>query len=297
MARIKFLLLAILTIPLINRLLLMVVKLFRNSIPTRYLARIPVVDRVPVRYPELDEFVLLADGRDSIATQIYWRGINAFEPDEIAVYRALLPQVTTVLDIGSNIGMYALLAGSYSHIKQIFAFEPVPTIAKTLRSNVEANDYRNIHVHEIALTDFDGDVTLHIPVQPTYPLGSSTNVRFRKNTQPISVRAMTLDTFVAVHKIEKVEFMKVDTESTEPAVLRGAKQVVANHRPLIMCEVLRDRPRQEMTEFFAGKDYQVYRIENGGLSQIEHIEIDMNATNFLFVPIEKQSQLPQHLLS
>lgn len=296
MSQPKYFLMKVLTIPIINYVLRLFLYPVKSLIPTKYLTRIPIIGKVSVKYNNIDELILITDGRDSIATQIYWRGAYAFESDEIKVYMSFLENMHTLLDIGANTGIYSLIAAKHPTPQEIYAFEPMPTIAEGLRENVVANNLNNIHIHEIALTDSNGEIELHIPIQPTLPTGSSTNASFRKNTQAISVQAMTLDSFIANNQIEKVDFMKIDTESTEPAVLRGGKELIERDRPIIMCEVLLKRVVSEIEQVFDGQDYQVYRIESSGIRKIEHIEVDLNATNYLFVPIEKISLIPSHIM-
>lgn len=296
MAQLKSFLLIFLSLPMINTIVRFVLNPIKGAIPTRYLVRIPIVGKVPVQYPNLEQFVMVADGRDSISSSIYWQGIESYEIDETKVYLAMLNQAQVVFDIGANVGLYSLLAASHSKPQHIYTFEPMPTIANVLRRNMLANQFDQVSIHEIALTDSNGEITFHIPIQPTYPMGSSTNENFRANTKAITVQAMTLDTFVEQHNIDKIDLMKVDTESTEPAVLRGATHVINRDHPFIVCEILLEEPRQAISDFFADKDYHVYRIEHGGMRHLEHIEIDEDATNFLFVPSEKHAQMPSHLL-
>jgi hypothetical protein len=52
------------------------------------------------------------------------------------------------------------------------------------------------------------------------------------------VSVVTLDAFCAANGIEAVDLVKIDTETTEPAVLRGMAGMLARDRPSIVCEVL-----------------------------------------------------------
>jgi FkbM family methyltransferase len=296
MKSLKFLILTMLSIPILNTLLRLFIHPIKGILPIKKLMRIPVVGQVLVKYADLNAFVMVADGKDTIASRIYWMGTDGFQASETNVYRALLNDANTILDIGANTGLYTLIAGVHSRPTKIYSFEPMPIIATMLLHNVNANHLNHAQVFEIALSDIDGDITLYVPVQPTLPVASSTAEDFRQNTKPITVQAMRLDSFVAEHQIEKVDLMKIDTESTEPAVLRGGSELIKRDRPLIMCEILSDKPAQMIAEFFEKKDYQIYRIEDAGIRHLDHIKTQRDATNFFFIPSEKQHLVPQHLI-
>lgn len=296
MSQFKVGLLKILSFPILNSFLRLVLYPIRSLIPTEQLVRIPVVGLVSVQYPDLDEFVMLGDGRDSLASRIYWQGTNSFESSETTVYRALLSSVDTIFDIGGNTGLYALIAGSHTHPQLVYTFEPMPDIAETLRRNVVTNQFEKIKVFEMALTDRDGEISLYVPIQSTLPMGSSTDASFRRNTQEIKVKAVMLDTFVNDYQVEKIDFMKIDTESTEPAVLRGGEQTIVRDRPIIMCEILKAQPAAKITQFFDGKNYKIYGIQDTGIQLLQTISVSPDVTNFLFVPEEKQLKQLQALM-
>ena len=296
MAQLKSLLLVILSFPMINVIVRFVVIPIKWAIPTNYLVRIPVVGKISVQYPNLEKFVMIADGRDTISSRIYWQGVEGYEKGEITVYLALLSQAQIVFDIGANVGLYSLIAACHPKPQHIYTFEPMPAVANVLHQNILVNQINNVSVHEIAVTDLNGEITFHIPIQPTYPVGSSINEDFRANSRAIIVQAVTLDTFVEQHNVGKVDLLKIDTESTEPDVLRGATHIINRDRPLIMCEILRKEPQQAITDFVVHLDYLVFRIEQNGVRQLENIEIQPDATNFLLIPSEKREQVPSKLI-
>lgn len=296
MKQLKLLTLQILSIPLFNALLRLLIQPFKGLFPIEQLVRIPVVGQIPTQYDGLDEFVMVTDGKDSLASRIYWQGTTSFEASETNVYMALLQNAQTILDIGANTGLYSLIAGVHHPPKNIYCFEPMPVIADTLRRNINANHFDHVQVFEMAITDSDGEITLYVPIQGTLPMGSSTSGDFRNNTKPISVIAKTLDTLVSEEQINQVDLMKIDTESTESAVLRGGADLINRDRPLIMCEILTDTFAKSIAEFFDAKDYQIYRIEDDGIRHLEHIKTLPDATNFLFAPSEKLNLVPQHLI-
>src|SRR5437867_4670203 len=57
--------------------------------------------------------------------------------------------VATILDVGANVGQFALAATAHFPDAVIHSFEPVPDVADTLRRNTEGA--RAITVHRVAL--------------------------------------------------------------------------------------------------------------------------------------------------
>lgn len=286
----------ILTRSWLNIALRFLLRLSGIRLSERYLARFPVVGLVRVQYPGVNAFVMRSDGRDSIVTRLYWQGPESFEAAETRIYRSFLDFVDTVLDVGANTGLYALIAAAHSRPGRIYAFEPVPQIAAQLRKNAAANGFQNIIPVEAALTDFDGEITMHVPVQPTLALGSSASAVFRPRTRAVRVKAMRLDTFAIEHGLPSVDLIKLDTESTEPDVLHGAEALISRDRPLIICEILIQRALEQIKIFFTGREYRFFRIHADGLHPLSEVELNAEATNFLFVPVEKMCLVASDLI-
>lgn len=84
-----------------------------------------------------------------------------------------------------------------------------------------------------------------------------------------------------------VDLIKLDTESTEPAALRGLESTIGRHRPAVVCEVLRDRTEPELEAFFFGQvDYDAYWLTPDGPQGRSRIvgDPEFRYVNYLFVP-------------
>src|SRR5258708_22515293 len=65
----------------------------------------------------------------------------------------------TVLDVGANVGQFAVSSTKLWSDCHVESFEPVPDCAETLRSNCRG---LSVNVHEVAVGDRDGEVQIHI---------------------------------------------------------------------------------------------------------------------------------------
>ena len=111
-----------------------------------------------------------SDGRDSIASSLFWHGLDGFEPETIRPFFGLAAASRTVLDIGANSGVYSLVAALANPDATVVAFEPVTLIADFLRRNVELNRLENVRVEQVALGDSEGEIEFYVPAANTLPL-------------------------------------------------------------------------------------------------------------------------------
>jgi protein-L-isoaspartate O-methyltransferase len=83
---------------------------------------------------------------------------NGFEPEMVRLFRTLVRNSDTVLDIGANIGCTALLFSDLS--KKVHAFEPSKTTFSFLEKNIARSRKKNIFLENIGLGVESGESTL-----------------------------------------------------------------------------------------------------------------------------------------
>jgi FkbM family methyltransferase len=128
----------------------------------------------------------------------------------------------TVIDAGANVGSWAVafrqhMAGN----GRLYAFEPQPQAAARIR---ELN-IGDCEVVEVALAEHSGRTAFYTSDQ-TDTMASlyerrDTYVKDRKYRRT-EVDVISLDDFVELHKIDSIDFMKMDLEGGELAALKGA---------------------------------------------------------------------------
>lgn len=291
LSSVRSLLFEILKMQPVSRIAMVLGRILKPAVREALLTRIPVTGEVPVEVRNDVQFVLSTDGRDSIASAIYWNGADAFESHETTIFLSLAREARVVLDVGANTGYYSLLAATANPRAHVYSFEPVPAIYGQLERNVVVNRCQNITPVHAAVADTDGITELYVPRQLTNPLGASMASGFRQNTIAVRVDSLQIDTYTTAMGIGQVDVMKIDTESTEPAVLTGGQSTVSSDRPLIMCEVLRGRSESDLMAFFEGRSYRYFNIDGPSLVEKTVIEGDNARPNYLFVPVEKTNLL------
>jgi FkbM family methyltransferase len=267
-----------------NFFLRRLVKQFSSITPQNIIKRIPVAGLICLRLPNSKKLYLKTDGNDPIASSLYWGGIDAYESSTIQLFIKLLKYTDTVFDIGAFTGIYALIAAIDNPHRKVYAFEPVPMILDYLKENVRINKLHNLQTNSSAMTNYDGDITLYIPAG-AIPTSASTLQGFRNASKAISVQALTIDSFVAMNNISRVDLIKIDTEATEYMVLEGAKNTMKRDEPIIICEVLKGRTERFLHSVLDNSGYKYFWISSEGLIEKEQIEGDetYKNRNYLFI--------------
>lgn len=243
---------------------------------------------------------LYADGNDSIANRLFWTRTFDFELDTVSVFLALLPLTSTVVDVGANTGIYAILAGltpeESGTLREVYAFEPVPQIYGALRRNLALNHLSHVRAECSAVGDVDGETTLYIPADVMYPTGASTLKGLRHAVEEINVVCRRLDTYFSEIS-STVDLIKIDTEATEPAVLKGAQQLLERDKPFIICEVLPGRTEAALESLLHPLGYRYFWITDDGIEPRTRILGDRTEQhlNYLFAHPDRMREIVQRL--
>jgi len=128
-----------------------------------------------------------------------------------------------VVDIGANIGYYALLeAKLVGDTGFVYAIEPVPDTFNMLTRNIEANHYRNMSALNLACGDRSGQVEMyachdHCNLSSMKPLPGMA-------ASKITVEQVTIDDF----RIDKPRprLIRMDVEGYECQVIQGMKKTL-----------------------------------------------------------------------
>lgn len=97
--------------------------------------------------------------------------------------------------------------------------------------------------------------------------------------ESFDVPTETLDHYVTSQGVQKVDLLKLDTEASEHLVLAVAQQVLHEHRPIILCEVLPGKVEQELEAIFRQHGYLMFRAEANRLVLVERLSHSPATTN------------------
>ncbi|MCW4029813.1 MAG: FkbM family methyltransferase [Candidatus Bathyarchaeota archaeon] len=161
---------------------------------------------------------------------------------QISVFLRGVKEGDIVFDVGANIGEFTILL---SHVVgpngKVHAFEPVPQTFEKLSQNVAKSPIKKqVVLNEIALSDHLGNAKIYMPISETTEasLTGHTYACWRsQSVQSFDCRLQTLDNYVEVNHIERVDFVKMDVEGAEMLVLQGMEKLLQGPSPpMLMLE-------------------------------------------------------------
>jgi FkbM family methyltransferase len=171
-----------------------------------------------------------------------WKGVEKlifvfrenYEAELAFLERALSPG-NTFVDVGANLGIYALVASRIvGPSGRVIAFEPSQQSFFLLKENVALNSFTNVQIYRVAVSDRTGKAFLYHGADPgENSLGKDP----RLGSEGEEVETQSLDNALGQASVERVDLIKMDVEGAEELVVRGANKIVASHKPAIIFEV------------------------------------------------------------
>lgn len=155
--------------------------------------------------------------------------------DAFDMQKSLLKQTQgciTIFDIGAYNGETALKYNDHFPKSNIYAFEPFPNSYADLVSNTD--QYQNIYAINKGVADKEGISSFNSnKFAPTNSLldthedGASVwGTDLLDTVRTINVELTTVDSFVEINNIEKIDILKMDVQGAEYLVLEGAKKSI-----------------------------------------------------------------------
>ena len=188
-------------------------------------------------------------------------GLRGYEPESTSVALALTEGVAGrrwFYDVGANVGLFSWLVRVACPDLGVVAFEPTPDLAATARTVLGDNRLGG-EVEELALGSSAGAARLYL--SNTSDASNSLNQDFRRVERYVEVELSTLDAYVeSTDRIPAL--VKIDTESTEPDVVRGGLRTLTEHRPWIICEVLGRGGGPQLTSLLEPLGYTFHPIDD-----------------------------------
>lgn len=168
----------------------------------------------------------------------------------------------TVWDVGANMGVFSLAAAARCQEGAVLSFEPDPDIIGLLRSSLRLpeNAALNVRAFELSISDEDGVGILNINSRSRAMnnlSGKSLWSGVRSSEYLLPTPMLKLDTVLRSARVPEPDFVKVDVEGSELAVLRGAVEIIKRVRPVWLIEVASENA-PEAKQIFDANDYAVF---------------------------------------
>ncbi|MEA5532940.1 FkbM family methyltransferase [Crocosphaera sp. XPORK-15E] len=127
-------------------------------------------------------------------------------------------KIGSFVDVGANVGDWTSILLKYSDSpKKGILYEPSPTVFMTLKQKL--SNHQGLSFRQVAVGEDEGRATLHENPKST---NVSSLISPRGSTEQTEVDIVSLDKDLLNFNIEKIDFLKIDTEGYDFQVLKGA---------------------------------------------------------------------------
>ena len=207
---------------------------------------------------------LVKDAFPSIWLQWHFMKRPKSAERELSYLEKVIPNDAVTVDVGANCGLYTRKLARLSR-------QPSGQMARLLRRT----SARNVSVHEIALSDHDGDAELFIPQGDDGPVYGLASLEARTDSPVRLVSAHVPIARLDAVINQDVAFVKIDVEGHELNVLNGAVDLLERCQPVFLVEA-EDRHRAEATrlvfDFFRSKSYRGFFLKDNDVIDIEEFD-------------------------
>lgn len=132
----------------------------------------------------------------------------------------------TVLDVGANVGQFAVAAAKMFPLARVFCLEPSPDVYDQLKRNLRG--LRNVTAFEVAAGDTEGVAQFHVNshshCSSLLELAQAHRAAFprAREVSSVAVKTTTLDALFAAVELKSPVLLKLDVQGYEAHTLRGA---------------------------------------------------------------------------
>jgi len=149
------------------------------------------------------------------------------------------------LDIGANIGYYALLENKIvGKNGQVIAIEPSPLNFKRLQQNCNIQKSSRLEAHNYAVGETDGIVNFVVNdhsnwcrVSEDQTTENLSEQAIGKGIRVVKIPIIRIDSFLKKRQIEKLDLVRMDVEGYEVHVYQGMKETIKKFKPILYIEL------------------------------------------------------------
>jgi len=180
--------------------------------------------------------------------------------DEIRFVRRWFPIGGAAVDVGANYGSYSLsLAARGGPSSRIVAFEPTSSVAGCLAQSIKRNRFEHLELVPKAVSESAGRAWLR------HSANSELNELSAAGGGPGEfVETIPIDDWHRGSGSTRIDFLKIDAEGHELAVLAGARRVLEEASPLVMAELRHgDAVNVALADALRSRGFAIHRLMPG----------------------------------
>lgn len=181
---------------------------------------------------------------------------------------ALVNENHCCYDIGGHYGYYTMALSKLARQGSVHTFEPVSEHANRIERAVKKSQFARTNVHPMAVAGENGTLTLKFAADAGDDSMAYLDVYGGVDTaaahehyqhfKEMTVNAITIDQ--AAQQFGVPQFIKIDAEGAEGAILEGARELLRSDRPRLLIEVHGIHEAMHCSEVLTEMNYQAIML-------------------------------------
>ena len=225
----------------------------------------------------------------AIGAAFYWMGFHELNEWRF-LHRFLRPDMV-LADVGANQGEFTLFAAKRLTAGQVISFEPVQSLFRQLQENVSLNQFKNVSVFNVGLSNQKGRIPVYMASDEAGENEGLASIfqSADRNRLVEEIELEMLDTLTERLRLSRLDFIKIDVEGAELMVLQGARRTIEKFQPVVMLEITSATyaaagySTDDVLNFFRGLNYSFQIISHRG--RLETPTVIPSYCNAVFTPI------------
>lgn len=253
----------------------------------------PGLSQVLLKMPDGQKLILPRPRESEIFKKLFWQGFEGVNPEFSRVFISLAENATCIIDLGSYLGYYSLLAAKVNPYAKVISVEPHSDSLNYQKEAFEINNTNNIIVYPYAVSESSGSVSFFLPSKSLSNIpntGSLVN-RFGPGTQyndrasiEQKVRSKTLSELVSDLSIERIDLIKFYIEGLEARVFCSSFDVLNKFQPnLIGWMFHQTKNIDRLSDLLAENNYSVLAFQGSSLVKCSSL-LEARSVGDVFMP-------------
>ncbi len=217
--------------------------------------------------PFVNKLRLKVDTSTYIGWKIYFYGV--YRPEYLAVTLASLREGDTALDVGASIGDFVVaMASAVGSRGAVHAFEPWPSEYERCAENILLNGFNNVVLNREAVAQAS-QMSVIYGSGGANQSNSRLEVAFSGSGLSHVCPTTSIDDYM--QKLQRLDFLKIDSQGSDLRVLDGAQATIETWRPILFLSSvnyglygLYGTSIVDVYDFLVNRNYTIHRIDEMG---------------------------------
>lgn len=231
------------------------------------------------------------DTASYVGRELYFRG--EYESAVTDTLHQYLKEGYIAFDAGAYIGTHTLVMAKFvEKTGRVFAFEPNSDAREILLKNISINNFKNVTVLDLALSNQEGTGQLFSYGDTMQDTGTASLYALENLHPESTVVVSTIDVVVKKNALNRLDLIKIDTRGSDFSIILGAHESIKTFRPRIIFEYNEDNWKhagstwKEMQSFFDKQNYSLYLLGASNNSPLTCEPTTKTSHNVLAIPMK-----------